>query len=98
MASRPTPTPRRTSHPERGATLFEYALVLALIAAVCILTVALTGTKASKVFSMVGATTGAGYPACGQSAGAIGVSGPASSTTTSSIPAGSQSAGSPSGC
>jgi pilus assembly protein Flp/PilA len=43
--------PRRT---EKGATLVEYALLVALIAVVCIVAVALLGTNASTKFSDVG--------------------------------------------
>jgi pilus assembly protein Flp/PilA len=39
---------------ERGASLVEYALLVALIAVVCILAVTLLGSNASKKFSSVG--------------------------------------------
>jgi pilus assembly protein Flp/PilA len=39
---------------ERGASLVEYALLVALIAVVCIAAVTLLGTAASKTFSSVG--------------------------------------------
>lgn len=38
---------------ERGATMVEYGLMLALIAVVCIVAVALIGTRASTMFSQV---------------------------------------------
>jgi pilus assembly protein Flp/PilA len=38
---------------ERGAGLVEYALLVALIAVVCIVAVALLGTNASSKFSSV---------------------------------------------
>jgi len=39
---------------ERGASLVEYALLVALIAVVCIVAVAMLGTNASTKFSSVG--------------------------------------------
>ena len=39
---------------ERGASLVEYALLLALIAVVCIVAVSLLGTSTSHKFSQVG--------------------------------------------
>jgi pilus assembly protein Flp/PilA len=39
---------------ERGASLVEYALLVALIAVVCIVAVSLLGKNASKKFSTVG--------------------------------------------
>jgi len=39
---------------EAGASLVEYALLVALIAVVCIVAVALLGTNASAKFSSVG--------------------------------------------
>jgi len=39
---------------ESGATLVEYALLVALIAVVCIIAVGLLGTNASTKFSTVG--------------------------------------------
>ena len=39
---------------DRGASLVEYALLVALIAVVCILAVTLLGNNASKKFSSVG--------------------------------------------
>ncbi len=46
---------------ERGASLVEYALLVALIAVVCIAAVSLLGTSASTKFSKVGsAISGAG--------------------------------------
>jgi pilus assembly protein Flp/PilA len=38
---------------EDGATMVEYGLMLALIAAVCIVAVALVGTSASSMFTTV---------------------------------------------
>jgi len=43
---------------ERGATAVEYALMVALIAAVIIVAVALLGHNASSVFNSVAATIG----------------------------------------
>ena len=40
----------RFGHSERGASLVEYALLLALIAVVCIAAVTLLGQSASKKF------------------------------------------------
>ena len=39
---------------ERGASLVEYALLVALIAVVCILAIAFVGTGANSKFSTVG--------------------------------------------
>jgi pilus assembly protein Flp/PilA len=39
---------------ERGASLVEYALLVALIAVVCIVAVSLLGSNASTKFSQVG--------------------------------------------
>jgi pilus assembly protein Flp/PilA len=39
---------------DRGASLVEYALLVALIAVVCIAAVTFLGTKASSKFSQVG--------------------------------------------
>jgi pilus assembly protein Flp/PilA len=44
----------RFGRTERGASLVEYALLLALIAMVCIVAVSLLGTTASKRYSSVG--------------------------------------------
>jgi pilus assembly protein Flp/PilA len=44
----------RFGHSERGASLVEYALLVALIAVVCIVAVSLLGKNASKKFSTVG--------------------------------------------
>ncbi|MDQ6909393.1 MAG: Flp family type IVb pilin [Actinomycetota bacterium] len=41
---------------ERGAALVEYALLLALIAVVCILALTVLGNQASTKFSKVGAS------------------------------------------
>ena len=38
---------------EEGATMVEYALMLALIAAVCITAVALIGTNANTLFNAI---------------------------------------------
>jgi len=39
---------------ERGASLVEYALLVALIAVVCIVAVSLIGSNASNKFSSIG--------------------------------------------
>jgi pilus assembly protein Flp/PilA len=44
----------RFGRSERGASLVEYALLVALIAVVCIVAVSLLGKNASKKFSTVG--------------------------------------------
>ena len=44
----------RFGRTERGASLVEYALLVALIAVVCIVAVSLLGSNASKKFSSVG--------------------------------------------
>ena len=44
---------------ERGASLVEYALLVALIAVVCIAAVTTLGKSASRKFSTVGASIGA---------------------------------------
>ena len=44
---------------ERGASLVEYALLVALIAVVCIAAVTLLGKNASSKFSKVGSSIGA---------------------------------------
>ncbi len=44
----------RLGRTERGASLVEYALLVALIAVVCIVAVQILGTNASKKFSSVG--------------------------------------------
>ena len=43
---------------ERGASLVEYALLVALIAVVCIVAVTLLGQSASSKFSEVGSSLG----------------------------------------
>ena len=43
---------------ERGASLVEYALLVALIAVVCIIAVSLLGSTASKKFSEVTSALG----------------------------------------
>jgi pilus assembly protein Flp/PilA len=44
----------RFSPTESGATLVEYALLVALIAVVCIIALGMLGTNASTKFSTVG--------------------------------------------
>jgi len=44
----------RFGRSERGASLIEYALLVALIAIVCIVAVAVLGKNSSKKFSSVG--------------------------------------------
>ena len=44
----------RFSESERGASLVEYALLVALIAVVCIIAVTVLGKNASKSFSSTG--------------------------------------------
>jgi pilus assembly protein Flp/PilA len=41
---------------EAGASLVEYALLVALIAVVCIVAVSVIGSNASSKFSLVGST------------------------------------------
>ena len=48
----------RFADSERGASLVEYALLVALIAVVCIAAVTLLGQNASTKFSSVGASIG----------------------------------------
>jgi Flp pilus assembly pilin Flp len=43
--------PRHREHDERGASLVEYALLLALIAAVCIVAVSLLGGNLNHSYS-----------------------------------------------
>jgi pilus assembly protein Flp/PilA len=43
---------------ERGASLVEYALLVALIAVVCILAITFVGNRASDKFSTVGSKLG----------------------------------------
>jgi len=43
---------------EEGASLVEYALLVALIAVVCIVAISFLGTNASKTFSNVGSNIG----------------------------------------
>jgi len=45
---------RRVRNGEEGASLVEYALLVALIAVVCIVAVSVLGTNASAKFSSVG--------------------------------------------
>ena len=45
---------------ERGASLVEYALLVALIAVVCIVAVTFLGSSASSKFSKVGSSIGTG--------------------------------------
>jgi pilus assembly protein Flp/PilA len=44
---------------ERGASLVEYVLLVALIAVVCIIAISFLGTSASQQFSNVGSEIGA---------------------------------------
>jgi pilus assembly protein Flp/PilA len=44
---------------ERGASLVEYALLVALIAIVCLVAIAFLGSSASSRFSNVGSQVGA---------------------------------------
>ena len=46
----------RFGRTERGASLVEYALLVALIAVVCLIAIAFVGTQASKKFSTVGSS------------------------------------------
>jgi pilus assembly protein Flp/PilA len=46
----------RFAEDERGASLVEYALLVALIAVVCIVAVTFLGTSASTKFSTVGSS------------------------------------------
>jgi pilus assembly protein Flp/PilA len=48
----------RFGRDERGASLVEYALLVALIAVVCIVAVGFVGTRASTKFSTVGSKLG----------------------------------------
>jgi pilus assembly protein Flp/PilA len=43
---------------ERGASLVEYALLVALIAVICIVAIAFLGKSASQKFSVVGSSVG----------------------------------------
>jgi len=43
---------------ERGASLVEYALLVALIAVICIVAIAFLGRSASQKFSTVGSSVG----------------------------------------
>ncbi|MBV9412375.1 MAG: Flp family type IVb pilin [Acidimicrobiia bacterium] len=43
---------------ERGASLVEYALLVALIAVICIVAIAFLGKSASSKFSSVGSAVG----------------------------------------
>ena len=49
---------RAQAKTERGASLVEYALLVALIAVVCIAAVTLLGRNASTKFSSVGSSIG----------------------------------------
>jgi pilus assembly protein Flp/PilA len=44
----------RFGNTEKGASLVEYALLLALIAVVCIIAITTLGTKASNNFTSIG--------------------------------------------
>ena len=48
----------RFSGDERGASLVEYALLVALIAVVCLVAIAFLGRSASSRFSSVGSSVG----------------------------------------
>ena len=48
----------RFARDERGASLVEYALLVALIAIVCLVAVAFLGSSASSRFSSVGSAVG----------------------------------------
>lgn len=48
--------PVRFGDTERGASLVEYALLVALIAVVCIIAVTFLGTSASSKFNTVGSS------------------------------------------
>jgi pilus assembly protein Flp/PilA len=50
----------RLGRDERGASLVEYALLVALIAVVCIAAIALIGTSAESKLSTVGDSIGGG--------------------------------------
>jgi len=48
----------RFARTERGASLVEYALLVALIAVVCIVAITVLGNRASDKFSSVGSSIG----------------------------------------
>ena len=48
----------RLGRDEQGASLVEYALLVALIAVVCIVAIQLLGTNASSKFSSIGSQIG----------------------------------------
>jgi pilus assembly protein Flp/PilA len=48
----------RFGRDERGASLVEYALLVALIAVICIVAIAFLGKSASSKFSVVGSSVG----------------------------------------
>jgi pilus assembly protein Flp/PilA len=48
----------RFARTERGASLVEYALLVALIAVVCILAITFVGSRANSKFSEVGSRLG----------------------------------------
>ncbi|MFP5256579.1 MAG: Flp family type IVb pilin [Acidimicrobiia bacterium] len=50
----------RFSDSERGASLVEYALLVALIAIVCIIAIQFLGDEASESFSTTGSSMNAG--------------------------------------
>ena len=50
---------RARTEDERGASLVEYALLVALIAVVCIVAVTFLGTSASSKFNKVGSSINA---------------------------------------
>ena len=52
-----TPSLRaRAAHSQRGASLVEYALLVALIAVVCIVAISFIGTSAKSTFTSVGSS------------------------------------------
>jgi Flp pilus assembly pilin Flp len=52
------PAERRRRRPETGATLVEYALLIALIAFVCLLTLQFFGSQRDNSLSKSGSTIG----------------------------------------
>ena len=48
----------RFGNTEKGASLVEYALLVALIAVICIVAIAFLGKSASSKFSTVGSSVG----------------------------------------
>ena len=58
LASSTRRTSRRIATTERGASLVEYALLVALIAVVCIGAVTVLGSNASAKYSKIGSAVG----------------------------------------